>query len=177
MLGSDYRELIVKKCDQQAKQYGILIGGSLLTVLSAIPAFTAGLFPLLLVSALLGFCTWYLYTAQNIEYEYVISGDELVITKIINESKRKPLLTVSLMKFTAFGRLKEAPAISNDQTLVLACAAQNGSTFYAEFDHDALGRTRLLWTPNDDILLYLTKHLPRPLGFRWESPAQTAAES
>lgn len=177
MLGSDYRELIVPKRDQQGKQYGILIGGILLTVLAAIPVFTAGMFPLLLLSAAIGFGTWYLYTAQNIEYEYVISGDELVITKIINESKRKPMLTVSLMKFTAFGSLKEAPAIANDQTLVLACSAQDGNAFFAEFDHDSLGRTRLLWTPNDDILLYLTKHLPRPLGFRWDAPAQTAAES
>lgn len=174
MLGSDYRELIVPKLDNQTKKYGILIGGIILTVLSVILALAGGLFLLLLLSLALGFGTWYLFTQERIEYEYVISGDELVITKILAESKRKPMLTVSIMKFTAFGNLREAGAPSDNQTLVLACTAQDSSAFYADFDHAELGRTRLILTPNDDILLYLAKHLPRSLGFRWEAQEPAA---
>lgn len=173
MLGSDYRELIVPKLDNQAKKYGILIGGAVLTVLSVILALAGGFIWMLAVGLVLGFGTWYLFTQERIEYEYVISGDELTVTKIIAESKRKPMLTVSIHKFTAFGSLKDAGAPSDSVTLVLACAAQDSAAFYAEFDHDELGQTRLVLTPNDDILLYLAKHLPRTLGFRWEAQNQS----
>lgn len=175
MLGSDYRELIVPKLDNQAKKYGILIGGVLLTALSVIIALAGGFVWMLVIGLALGFGTWYLFTQERIEYEYIISGDELAVTKIIAESKRKPMLTVSLRKFTAFGSLKDAGAPSDSLTLVLACSAQDSAAFYAEFDHDELGQTRLVLTPNDDILLYLAQHLPRSLGFRWEAQ-DTAAE-
>ena len=169
MLGSDYRELIVPRLDNNAKKYGILIGGCAVTLLSVIIALTSGRFVMLILSLALGFGTWYLFTQERIEYEYIISGDELEITKIIAESKRKPMLTVPLARFTAFGALKEAGETGSGQTLVLACSAQDASAFYADFDHDEYGQTRLVFTPNDDILLYLAKHLPRTLGFRWEA--------
>ena len=79
-------------------------------------------------------------------------------------------------KFTAFGNLREAPQPSPSMTLVLACTAQDETAFYADFDHPELGQTRLVWTPNDDILLYLTKHMPRTLGFRWEPQKNESAE-
>ena len=169
MLGSDYRELIVPRLDNSAKKYGILLGGCALTLVSVVIALVSGRFIMLLLSLVLGFGTWYLFTQERVEYEYIISGDELEVTKIIAESKRRPMLTVSLKKFTAFGALKEADAPGQSQTLVLACSAQDTSAFYADFDHDEYGQTRLVFTPNDDILLYLAKHLPRTLGFHWEA--------
>ncbi len=172
MLGSDYRELIVPKRDNQGKKTAILFGGVLLALFTLILAFTVHILMLLLTLAI-GFGTWYLWTQNSIEYEYVISGDELVITKILAQSKRSPMLTVSILKFTAFGNLGSAPSIQANQTLVLACAEQDGSAYYADFDHAEYGPCRLLITPNDDILSYLAKKLPRNLGFRWEPSAET----
>ncbi len=175
MLGSDYRELIVPRCDNGLTKKAILIGGILLTAGSAVLAFFVGMMLLLLTLAL-GFGTWFLFTQNCIEYEYIISSDELEITKILAQSRRKPMLTVSLKQFTAFGALRDAEPLSQGCTQVLACSAQDDSAFYADFDHDSYGQTRLIWTPNDDILLYLTKHLPRTLGFRWEAQSQQNAE-
>ena len=168
MLGSDYRELIVPKRDNQNKKIAILAGGAALTIASIIFAMVSGQFLLLIISLLIGFGTWYLWIQNRIEYEYVISGDELTITKILAESKRKPMLTVSILKFTEFGNLCGASPVHADQTLVLACAEQDANAYYADFDHEDYGKTRLLITPNDDILAYLAKKLPRNLGFRWE---------
>jgi hypothetical protein len=168
MLGSDYRELIVPKTDNTAKKFGILIGGCALTLLLLIATFVSGAFWLLLPAAAAGFGTWFLFTQNRIEYEYIISGDELAVTKILAESKRKPMITVSVRQFTAFGNLRDAGQPSDSQTLVLACAAQDAAAFYADFDHSEFGQTRLIWTPNDDILQYLTKFLPRTLNFRYE---------
>lgn len=176
MLGSDYRELIVPKLDNHAKKYSLLIGGIALTAATVLFALISGRFWLLLISAALGFGTWYLWVQNSVEYEYVISGDELQITKILAESKRKPMLTVTLDKFTAFGTLRDAENLSSSATTVLACSAQDETAFYADFDHAEYGQTRLIWTPNDDILLYLVKHLPRSIGFRWEARENTAAQ-
>ena len=96
MLGSDYRELIVPKLDNHAKKFGILIGGIALTAAVALFSLLSGKFLLLLIGVALGFGTWYLWVQNCIEYEYIISGDELEITKILAQSKRKPMLTVPL---------------------------------------------------------------------------------
>ena len=82
------------------------------------------------------------------------------------------MLTVPLDKVTAFCTLQDAEPLSSGQTLVLACTAQDETAYSADFDHPQYGRTRLLWTPNDDILLYLVKVLPRSLRFRYEAPAE-----
>ncbi len=166
MLGSDYRELIVPKTDNALQKAAILIGGSAVTAAAVLLSLFSGYFLLLILAAGIGFGTWFLWTNNRIEYEYVISEDELNITKILAQSRRKPMIAVSVRKFTAFGALRDAPQSSSSQTLVLACSAQDEHAYYAEFDHEKLGQTRLIWTPNDDILKYLCKYLPRNLNFR-----------
>ena len=176
MLGSDYRELIVPKLDNQTQRSAYLIGGIALTAASAVISFVTGRPLLLILTAALGILTWYFVYTSRIEYEYIISGDELAVTKILSESKRKPMLTVSITKFTAFKSMQEAEPASAAQTIVLACSAQDNTAFCADFDHEQYGQTRLIWTPNDDILLYLDKHLPRNLGFRWTAQQNGSPE-
>lgn len=172
MLGSDYRELIVPRLDGSWKAPAVLIGGAALTVMVTAFSLLTGKFLLLLLAAAAGFATWYFWTAQRVEYEYIISGDELEITKILAESRRKPMFEASLKDFTAFGRLTEMPAASPSQTVVLACSAQDETAFCADLAHPTYGQTRLVFTPNDDILYYLSLHLPRHLDFRWDKPAE-----
>ena len=176
MLGSDYRELIVPKLDNRAQSTVYLAGGIILTAASVVFALWLGRPLLLLLSAALGFGTWYLVFNSRIEYEYIISGDELTVTKILSQSKRKPMLTVSITKFTAFKSMQDADQPEAGQTVVLACTAQDNTAFCADFDHEQYGLTRLVWTPNDDILLYLDKHLPRNLGFRWTAAQNSDSE-
>ena len=172
MLGSDYRELIVPRLDQQSKPtITLIVGGIAVAACAALFFMTHSMLLILLAAA--GFGTWYFWRQSQVEYEYVIFGDEVRITKIIAQSKRKELLTTSLGKFTAFGNLSEAPAMHPGQALVLACAAQDNSAYYADFNHESFGQTRLLITPDDAILEYLSHHLPRTLNFRYTPPEQT----
>ena len=173
MLGSDYRELIVPRLDQKWKAPAVLAAGTALIVLLTAFSLLTGRFWLLLIAVALGFLTWYLWTTQRIEYEYIISGDELEITKILAESRRKPMFAASLKSFTAFGRLTEMPEASPSQTLVLACSVPDETAFCADLDHPQYGQTRLVFTPNDDILHYLSLHMPRNLNFHWEKPAES----
>ena len=169
MLGSDYRELIVPREDNRGKAKAILFGGGAAVFAVILLSAVIGAPALLLIALAAGFGVWYFWRREQIEYEYIISGDQLDVTKIIAQSKRVPMLTVSLRQFSAFCSLSAAEPARQGQTLVLACTAQDSSAFCAEFDHGELGATRLIFTPNDDILLYLAKHLPRNLNFRWEA--------
>ena len=110
MLGSDYRELIVLRTDNAAKKNGILIGGALLTVAALIFSLLFGNLLTMIAAFAVGVGTWWLWTCNRIEYEYVITGDELTLTKILAESRRKPMTALSLNKVTAFGRLRERGA-------------------------------------------------------------------
>ena len=169
MLGSDYRELIVPRLDSKARSAAVLAGGIALTLLIVLLAMmTSKLLILLAIAAGIG--TWYLWTTQRVEYEYIISGDQLDITKILAESRRKPMITVSVRDFKAFGRLTEMPAAAPAQTVVLACSAQDETAFCADLDRTEHGQTRIVFMPNDDILYYLSQHMPRSLNFRWEKP-------
>lgn len=167
MLGSDYRELIVPKLDNRSKLIAILAAGVALLAVTVVIAIVFGKPLLLLLTPVIAGAAFYLFYTNRIEYEYIISGDQLDITKILSQSRRKPMLTVSLTKFTGFGKLTEAEPVSESQTLVLACSAQDTACYYADFDHEEFGQTRLLLTPNEDILLYFEKHLPRSVGFRY----------
>ena len=166
MLGSDYRELIVPKLDSRGRASAILIGGVLFVILLIVLAFTVSMLFLFPAMAA-GFGVWFLHRRERIEYEYVISGDQLDVTKIIAESRRKPMITVTFNTFSAFGNLRDAEPLGS-RTLILACSAQDQTAFYADLDHSEYGQTRLVFTPNQDILLYLAKHLPRSLNFRWD---------
>jgi len=173
MLGSDYRELIVPRADQQKKCTAILIGGIILIAALILLFMILRSIIMFLVIAAAGFGTWYLFNQNRIEYEYVIFGDEVRITKIIAQNKRKEMLTASLRRFTAFGSLADAPQLTDAQTLVLACAAQDSSAYYADFEHEEYGQTRLVMTPDDSILDYIAKHLPRNVQFDYTPETET----
>lgn len=165
MLGSDYRELIVPRLDSKARSTAVLIGGCALVLAALLLMLLTGKLLLLLLVAALGIGTWYLWTTQRVEYEYIISGDQLEITKILAESRRKPMITVSIKDFTAFRRLTEVTDGSTGQTLVLACSAQDDTAYCADMEQQNM---RIVFTPNEDILRYLELHLPRSLNFRYE---------
>lgn len=166
MLGSNFFEQLVQKENTGAKAKMTILLGSLLTLVLIIGSFVLGFFLLLLAMAA-GFLTWYLATNCEIEYEYVMAEEELTITKIIAQRKRKEMISTTLLKFTAFGKLSEAPSLPDSTTLVIACAAENENTYFAEFPHESYGNVRLLMTPDEQFLSYFAKKLPRNLNFRY----------
>lgn len=178
MLGSDFFEALVKKENTDSKVLLTFILGSCITFLIIAASFFLQVFALLFLALIAGFLTWYLATNCQIEYEYVMAEEELSITKILAERKRKPMITTTLPKFTAFGKLNDAPPLPDSFTLVLACAALDENTYYAEFTHEAYGNVRLLMTPDEQFLTYFAKKLPRNLHFSYTpAPKQETDET
>lgn len=175
MFNPNYCEALVKKDTGSGlhnKGLMIVFLGALLTVLVTLFAVLFGLYPLLLVSVALGFGTWYLSNNQRIEYEYLFGDDELVITKIIAESRRKPMITVSLKQATAFGKLSEAQPAPESVTTVLACRALDGDAYYMDVTHPEYHEVRVIITPTERCLQFCAEHLPRTLRFHYQPDTQ-----
>lgn len=172
MFNPNYCEALVKK--EQGTGFhnkGLLITvlGVVLTVLVTLVAILFTLYPLLVVSVGLAFATWYLVGNQRVEYEYIFSDDELAVTKIIAETRRKPMITVSLRQATAFGKLSEAPPAAEGITTVLACRAQDEDAYFLDVTHPEYHDVRLILTPTERCLQFCADHLPRTLRFHYHA--------
>lgn len=137
----------------------ILILGMLLTFLALIAGFVFS-FLLLFVAVALGVGTFFLYRNSIVEYEYTFTNGELDIDKIINQTKRKEMLTISVSKFTAFGKYTDnVPDETEDMTTVFATDNIVENEYYADFQHETYGNTRLVFVPNEKMVSNIVKFL------------------
>lgn len=95
---------------------------------------------------------YYLGSKQYTEYEYLITNGEIDVDKIVGKSKRSRLLTVKVSTFTAFGELTDD--VKDDESLTLVLASENTGVgdWYADFESESYGKTRLIFTPNQQFL-------------------------
>ena len=173
----NFAEHLVKKeltGSDKAKRVVIIVGGIAMTIalaLSAVLMLGQGLLPFvgLVLAAVTGYGTYYIVSNMYVEYEYTFTNGELEVDKIIAKKKRKPMLEVSVGKFRDFGRYDDStPEETEDMTVVFATSNIASEEWYADFDHDAYGSTRLVFCPNDNMLVFMSKNLPRALRAKLE---------
>jgi hypothetical protein len=127
------------------------------------------LFPFsMLLAGVFIYLGWYLSTGMNVEYEYILTNDDLDIDKIIAKRKRKRLISIKVSSFTDFKKLTETDADAGSRTLV-DCAGvgyDSADTYIADFKHDKLGDARLVFSPSEEMLRELIKVFPRQLRIR-----------
>lgn len=147
----------------------ILIAAVTLTLLLLATGFLIlpSLMPILFLLAMGSVYGGYLlFTQYNVEYEYIFVNGEMDVDKIIARRKRKRLVTVNARSFEAFGIYK--PAEHQNATYanrIYACGNLNDpGNFYAVMNHPKLGRTLLVFSPNDRILNALKTYIPRQAG-------------
>ena len=164
-----YAEYLVKKAPTSQDQ-----GRNALMVIAALVICAGTIFlvrftgPLILVLTIVAiYGAYYLFTSQNVEYEYIVTNDELDIDKVIAKRKRSRLISVEIGKFTAFGKEEEAEPISDQATTVLCIGADAElGTYYADLETEEYGQTRILFTPNESVLTCVQEALPRILKYR-----------
>ena len=114
-----------------------------------------------------GFLTFSKLQNTKVEYEYTFTNGELDIDKIIAQKKRKEMLTVQVGKFTDFGRYNEnAPEEPDDMTVVFATNNIVSQEYYADFQHEEYGKTRLVFCPDERMMENITRALPNILKNR-----------
>ena len=138
-----------------------------IAILAAAILFGGLLGPFSMIATLLGlgavYGAYYLITSMNVEYEYILTNGEMDVDKIIAKRRRKRITTVNARKFEEFGAYRaEAHAGRDYVSRIYACESPDApNNYYAVFTHATMGKTLLVFTPNDRVLDGLRTYIPR----------------
>lgn len=100
-------------------------------------------------------------TSFNVEYEYILTNGELDVDKIIAKSDRKRLVTVDVKGFTAFGRVTQNVLDADYSTRIYAFSDYAApDACYAVFEKPDMGKTLLIFNPNDAFCRKIYDFLP-----------------
>ncbi|MCL2076916.1 MAG: hypothetical protein FWH08_00730 [Oscillospiraceae bacterium] len=165
-MDSFVEQMIAKKSEtkDKLKRLGLVFGGS---VLCFVFLTAARLFPfasMLLIFLGIGviWLTWIMIQNTFIEYEYIITNDELDIDKIMAKKKRKRLITIKINKTEEWGEYSDGKTIDVTVTVEAHdCGYKN--LWYIVTRHEKYGKTALLFSPNRNVLSAINKSVPYSL--------------
>lgn len=160
-----FAEQLVKKVpDGKTVALKILIGMLAGLIAAASVFFTLiGLPFVLLLGAGAVYGGYYLISGLDCEYEYIVTNGDVDVDKIIAKRTRKRLITAKASLFERFGRLDDAPEVSDSATIVKVDGYCDEDTelYYADFTHQTIGETRLIFSPTDKLVESIVPFLPR----------------
>ncbi|MDE5582730.1 MAG: hypothetical protein K2J08_03390 [Ruminococcus sp.] len=170
----NFAEQLIKRNETSAdktKRIAVIIGGVILTlILVAVgflfsgTAFSLGGFVLAVVA---GYGTFFMVQSTYVEYEYTFTNGELDIDKIVARKKRSSLLSVEVKKFTDFGKYDDSMEEPDDITVVISSDNIASHEYYADFQHEDYGKTRLIFAPDERILENIKHFLPARLRVKF----------
>lgn len=109
---------------------------------------TGALLLLILAFGAVGIGLW-LAAGVGVEYEYIITNDEMDIDKIIGKRKRKRMITVDLKRVTDFAPL---PYDKEDfDVVVQASGGFEGRAYCMFVEHSSYGNVKIVFDPNKKI--------------------------
>jgi hypothetical protein len=166
----NFAEYLVKREMNTADKFKramIYVGGTIITLALAVFSFfnmgTILSMVGLILAAAAGYGTYFLGQNTYVEYEYTFTNGELDIDKIIGKKKRQSLVTADVHKFTAFGKYTDDIPETEDMTIVISSDNIAKHEYYADFEHEEYGSTRIVFSPNDNMLANIKRSLPTKL--------------
>lgn len=138
---------------------GLILGASLCMC----GAMLFGLTILIVVSVgLLALGVW-LISGMNVEYEYIVTNNELDIDKIIGRRKRKRMITLDLSKANDFGAYPFDGDMEADTT-VHATTGFEKNAHYLLVEHSDYGKVKVLFNPNQKLREAIANGVPKTLS-------------
>ncbi len=166
-----YSEQLVQKyptSKDTLKKVLIYVGAGVLAIVFLLLGFMVYTFMPICILLVMGivYGAYYLGKRQYIEYEYLITNGEIDIDKIIGKDKRVRLITVKASSFTAFGELTDD--VKDDESLTVVLASDNigNADWYADFETEQYGQTRLIFTPNQAFIESIKPFLNQKLRLK-----------
>lgn len=145
-----------------AKIIGIMLGSVLLASVFMFVVLAFGLTVMILPSVgVLALGIW-LLSGVNVEYEYIITNNEMDIDKIIGRRKRKRMITVDISKATDFGTFPSEKEIDADAT-VHATSGVATDAHYLLVEHSGYGKVKVIFNPNERTREAIVQELPNAL--------------
>lgn len=147
------------------KIVGILIAMLVLLMLCTFLLLTpiSGIVLLLIAGVIYG--AYYLISAQNVEYEYIVTNGELDVDSIVNRRKRKRLITVHSKTFDIVApvgdaRYKNEENANFTRVIDASSRANNGMEYFAVFSKDGQ-KIKLVFEPTERMLEAFKTFVPR----------------
>lgn len=98
---------------------------------------------------------------MGIEYEYMITNDEMDVDKIIGKRKRKRMITVDLRRVTDF---EPIPCdIEDFDVIVQASTGLEKDAFCMFVEHSDYGKVKIVFNPNRKIRDAIAQMVPKQL--------------
>ena len=123
----------------------------------------------LIGAALVIYGAYWLLQRLNIEYEYILTNDELDIDIIMSKSKRKKLLTVSVKNFEIMAHINDDNYAHEfrgfDKVLDYSSREIKDNTYIAMFNYNNQ-KIKMIFEPNEEILKGIFQYIPRKLHIK-----------
>ena len=157
-----YNEQLVQKQTEISdivKRVLIILATVILSAVCAFGAFVFGFMPLIVVIFGIFYLSWYLISATMVEYEYIITNNDMDIDKITGRRKRKRLITVKLNTVMEWGEYREGMGGGADAT-VMASDASGESLWYVLAKHEKFGKVMVLFNPTEETAININYGVP-----------------
>lgn len=136
---------------------GALLLASFFMYLAMMGAFTMVIFAVLVLVG----GVW-LLGSFGVEYEYIVTNNEMDIDKIIGRRKRKRMITVDVSKADEFAPYPSDHDVNVDAT-VHAYTGSETDAYYLIVNHSDYGKVKLIFNPNEKMREAITQELPNML--------------
>ena len=177
-----YNEQLVRK---QTEPKDILLrvliatGTMILIFISVMAALITGITPIILVAFGVCYVAYILFSATYVEYEYIVTNNDLDIDKITGKRKRKRLITLKLNTVKQWGEYTGNEGSRDVNATVMASDASGYDAWYLIADHSKLGKLMVVFTPSQQTITNINFGVPyaakKKLKFEEEGAEDTEA--
>ncbi len=170
-MDSFYEHIVKKKCSYQDffMIMIIILGAGLLTMATILLFPWLGVFWLLL-PCLVIYIAYVLISKRFLEFEYMLTNDELDIDSITSKKRRRRLLTVKCNAFDVLAAMND-PAYNEmikdkeiKRVIMAASTPWSPNAYFAIFTKDGI-RTLLVFEPTAKMLSTMRTYNPRKVFF------------
>lgn len=106
----------------------------------------------------------------NVEYEYIITNNEMDIDKIIGRRKRKRMITVDFQRAEDFAPYTSENDVKADAT-VHAYTGSEKDAYYLVVTHNDYGKVKVIFNPNEKMREAIKSELPNTLKLKLRTEA------
>ena len=126
-------------------------------------AFYSGWMILLLVAVGLVVLAAWLIMGMKVEYEYIVTNNEMDIDKIIGRRTRKRMITIELDKTEDFGAYPSETDI-DAETTVHATTGLELNAHYLVVKHKDYGKVKIIFNPNEKLREAIAREFPKSVS-------------
>lgn len=155
----------------KAKKILISLAAILLASVLMWLAIVYGVYSLIILVLLILYGGVWLVSNMNVEYEYIITNNEMDIDKIIGRRKRKRMITIDLSAAEDFAPYSSEIDVNADAT-VHATSGGEKNAHYLVAQHGSYGKVMLIFNPNEKTREAIMQEIPNSLRIKIRNNAK-----